>query len=372
MISYVLNMAPEEIVRVVRAEIDAAHRQPEFYWSASEDYLVQEDFDRRAYGIQDGSEYSLVTVEAQLDIEPRVERNYWILSILVHKNLGPQVIEDESALMAVDLTLDEFEQGFLALAGRTVGVRLDAQTLQAKEHFDRWWADLSERHPREAPVPYPSRAESVPQLEPPEPTVQIAGRPLVAGQWSYLVREAVGVFADPDALETAADELEIAGFDRASISVLGAEDQVKERIGRLYRSIAEIEDDGRAPRTVFVSKDARVEGETAAVGVPFYIGGVAGGAAVVASGGALSVAIAATIMVGTAAAGFGALLAHAVAQHQAKAIEQQLARGGLVLWVRVPDEDAEKRALGILEKADARHVHVHQMRRRWGPKDRLR
>jgi hypothetical protein len=110
------------------------------------------------------------------------------------------------------------------------------------------------------------------------------------GTLGYVHREAVGVFDNADALEAAVDELEISGFDRAAISVLASDKTVKDRLGRLYRSVAEIVDDPRAPLAAFVSKDSRVEGEAATVGVPLFIGGIAGGLAVVASGGALAAA----------------------------------------------------------------------------------
>lgn len=106
------------------------------------------------------------------------------------------------------------------------------------------------------------------------------------------------------------------------------------------------------------------------VPVPFLIGGLAGAAAVVASGGALAAAIAGTILAGGAGAGLGALLAGAVAHRHARRVEEQLAQGDLVLWVGIADEDAAKRAMAVLEKASARDVHVHAIERQWGPQDR--
>jgi VIT1/CCC1 family predicted Fe2+/Mn2+ transporter len=188
--------------------------------------------------------------------------------------------------------------------------------------------------------------------------------------WTYRARETVGVFADPDALEAAVDALERAGFDRAAISVLASEETVRERVGHLYRSAAEAADDSRAPQAAFVSRHSRVEGKAAAVGIPFQIGGFAGAYAVVAGGGTLAAAIAATILGGAVAGGLGALLAHAVARHHAERVREQLARGGLVLWVGTPDAEAEKRALEVLQKCGASAVHVHTIEREWGVKDR--
>jgi hypothetical protein len=96
------------------------------------------------------------------------------------------------------------------------------------------------------------------------------------GTLRYQVREVVGVFADFEMLEATVDELEVAGFDRSKIATLATDERIKERVGRLYRTVGEIEDDGQTPRAAFVSKDSRIEGEAAAVGIPFYIGCCAG------------------------------------------------------------------------------------------------
>ena len=188
--------------------------------------------------------------------------------------------------------------------------------------------------------------------------------------WRYHVREVVGVFADPDALEAAVDELQVSGFDRAAISVLAADGKIRERIGHLYRSVPRAADDPEAPQAAFISRDSRIEGAAVAVGVPFQIGGFVGAAAAVAAGGTLAAAIAATILGGAFAGGLGALLALAVARSHAETVRERLAQGGLVLWVSTPDEATETRALAILRRRGAGCVHVHELEREWGPRDR--
>jgi hypothetical protein len=148
--TYFLSIASTELVRLLRKEIEAAHGQPELYLAGREDFLIEEDFDRRAYGLRDGSGYDLVTNAAQLIVEPRVERDYWTLSLVYRRELGPQLTEDEDAFFGGELTLDEFETRFLAPGDGVVRVRLDVETPEAKRHFDRWWADFSARHPRRA------------------------------------------------------------------------------------------------------------------------------------------------------------------------------------------------------------------------------
>ncbi len=92
----------------------------------------------------------------------------------------------------------------------------------------------------------------------------------------YQSREAVAVFADPDALEAAVTALGIAGFDRAAISVLGAADKVRERIGRIYETVREIEDDPRVPRAAFISRGSRLEGAITATAAHLRTGSILG------------------------------------------------------------------------------------------------
>jgi hypothetical protein len=209
----------------------------------------------------------------------------------------------------------------------------------------------------------------------PEPTERdqsgTSAMSATSGTYSYRAREAVGVFADPDRLEAAVDQLEVSGFDRATISVLATDETVKDRVGHLYHNIAEIEDGRRVPQGAFVSTDSRVEGEAAAIGIPVYIGGVtAAGVVAVAFGGPLAAVIAAAVAGGAAGAGLGAILATAIGRRHADHVVEQIAQGGLVLWVSLRDDDAERRALQILNDAGARDVHVHDLQREWSLKDR--
>jgi hypothetical protein len=149
MATYVLHIPPKEVVRVVRAETNAAGGQPELYENAWQDYVIEEDYDRRAYGLEDGEQYDLVSVDAVLKIEPRLEQNYWVLTVEAKKQIGPRVIEDENGLIGAELTLEEFEANFLSPGDCEVVVRLQTQTPEAKKHFDSWWAGIGERHPHE-------------------------------------------------------------------------------------------------------------------------------------------------------------------------------------------------------------------------------
>lgn len=192
-----------------------------------------------------------------------------------------------------------------------------------------------------------------------------------AGTAPNIVREVVGVFDAPAHLETAINQLSIAGIDRGMMSVLGANARKTDEPGEheneaAPRSILDVSDDPRTPTTAFVSDGSWSEARGMATAVPLVIGGFGGAWAVAAAGGALLVAIGATLASGVVGASLGALLFHAVARHHAAAISEQMAQGGLILWVRVADQDAEKRALAVLEECGAGFVHTHMIDRPWG------
>ena len=195
-----------------------------------------------------------------------------------------------------------------------------------------------------------------------------------AGTVPNIVREAVGVFDTSAQLEMAIDHLSLAGIDRGMMSVLGAKTRKPHEPGEREneaapRSILEISDDPRTPTTAFVSDASWSEARGMATAVPLVIGGFGGAWAVAAAGGALLVAIGATVASGAVGAGLGALLFHAVARRHAAAISEQMTQGGLILWVRAADQAAEKRALAVLQECGAGFAHTHLIDRPWGVED---
>ena len=368
--TYILKLPAEEVVHLLRAETKSAHGEPQLSTSANKEYVIEEEFDCKAYGLQDGKEFDLITSLATLTIEPRVESGYWILQILVERVFGPVRTSEEGQLAFTELTLDEFEEELRGAGRKRVVVRLHVQTPAIRQDFGRWLAEMQARHPWKAPAAHPDAdAASEKQradLEQASGTKETAD---IATTRTYWTKEAVGVFSDPDALETAVDELEVSGFDRAAISVLATDSKARDQLDRFYRTINDVEDGGGVPRAAFVSSDSLAEGEAAVIGVPLYIGGFAGAAAVASAGGSLALAIAATVSGGVVGAALGALLAGAIARHHSAQAQEQLKRGGFVLWVSVSHPDKEKRAIAALSKMGAHDVHIHEIQREWSIKE---
>ncbi len=174
-----------------------------------------------------------------------------------------------------------------------------------------------------------------------------------------LVREAVGVFQDADALEAAIDSLMSQGFDRAEISLLAGERAVEAKLGAHYRRVQDLEDDPAVPRRAFVSTEAVGDVQGALIGGLIYLGGAAAAGALVATGGSLIGAAVAAALGGGTGGLLGSVLAGLVGDRHARGLQDQLDHGGLLLWVRTRDTAHEEKALRVLEDAGASDVHVH-------------
>ena len=175
------------------------------------------------------------------------------------------------------------------------------------------------------------------------------------------VREAVGVFHDERSLQDAADELMVASFDRSALSLLASERAVEEKLGHKYTKVEDIEDDETTPRIAYVGTDSRVEAKAALTGGLAYVGAIGTIGAIVASGGTITIAL-----IGAAAAAgsgglIGTLLNRFINRHHAQYLEQQLNHGGLLLWVAIKTPEQEQKAIEILERRGAEHVHLHDL-----------
>jgi hypothetical protein len=165
------------------------------------------------------------------------------------------------------------------------------------------------------------------------------------------IREVVALFDDTTALDAAVYALETHGFDRAAFSLLASEEAVAQKLGHRYQQVKEVEDDSRIPRDTFFSRVSRIEAEylpapaLASVGFLALVGiGTGLPAIIAASGGAL----------------IGAVIGRVIHQQHATRVQEQLARGGLLLWVNVRNAREEIMALEILRTHSAHDVHAHE------------
>ncbi|CCW17061.1 hypothetical protein EBBID32_14000 [Sphingobium indicum BiD32] len=178
-------------------------------------------------------------------------------------------------------------------------------------------------------------------------------------QASGALREAVGIFHSHRGLQDAIDELLSSGFHRAELSLLASERAVEEKLGHRYSRVDLLADDPEVPRTAFVSTEAIGDAEGGIIGGLVYVGALAAGCVIVATGGSLLAVIAGAGLAGGAGGLVGSMLANKLGNHHAEYLEEQIVRGGLLLWVRVRDPLHEERAMAILRKHSADKVHTH-------------
>lgn len=173
------------------------------------------------------------------------------------------------------------------------------------------------------------------------------------------VREAVGVFQSEADLQAAIDDLLTHGFDRSEISLLASQDAVEAKLDHTFERVSELEDDPGVPTIAYTSKETIGDAEGVVIGGLLYVGAVAGIVAVVASGGAVASILAAGAIGGGAGAAVGSILANIIGRRHADHINDQLERGGLLLWVRTWNAGDEARATKILSVHSGADVHVH-------------
>ena len=176
-------------------------------------------------------------------------------------------------------------------------------------------------------------------------------------------REAVGVFPDKTALEAAIDELLIEGFNRRELSLLASATAAERKLGLARKAPEDLADDPSALRTDYFCPEALGGAEGALVGGFTYV--PAAGALWVASavGGTTVVAAVATAATGGVGLLVGAGLAYWLSHRHSSYVQEQIDKGGLLLWVRTRTPELETKAVEILEKHKAHNVHVHDASR---------
>jgi hypothetical protein len=169
------------------------------------------------------------------------------------------------------------------------------------------------------------------------------------------IREAVAVFDDAEKLESAVSDLQSSGIDRSNLSLLAHPSLAQSPPGDSQR----LADDPAAPRESAVTDTDLRQGRVLGVGLAASIAALVAAGVTVATGGVAAATGAAAAAAGGAGA-IGALVGHALSEEQASFLDAQLAHGGVLLWVRTPDADAERRTLEVLHRYSS-HVGLHDL-----------
>ena len=180
-------------------------------------------------------------------------------------------------------------------------------------------------------------------------------------QVTFTIREAVGIFHRAEDLQGAIDELLNSGFHRSELGLLASETTVQDKLGPNIESVRVLADDPAVPRSAYVSPEAIGDAQGGLIGALVYAGAAVAAAAVVASGGTLAAILTGVVVVGGTGGLLGSVLARWLGDHHANYLQDQIDRGGLLLWVRTRNAMAEHRAVEILTRNSGTDVHVHAL-----------
>jgi hypothetical protein len=175
------------------------------------------------------------------------------------------------------------------------------------------------------------------------------------------IAEAVGIFHRNEELQSAIDDLLGSGFHRAELGLLASETAVRAKLGNQFKTVSALADDPRVPRSAYVSPEAVGDAQGGLVGALVYVGAAVAAGVFVASGATLMGIVTAVAIAGGAGGLLSSVLAKWLGEHHADYLQDQIDRGGLLLWVRTRHAADEQRAVEILKRHSGSEVHVHAL-----------
>jgi len=183
-------------------------------------------------------------------------------------------------------------------------------------------------------------------------------------------REVTGVFHSRKALIDAADDLLVAGFDRADIDVSAPLDELQRRLN--YQSIppADLADIPTAARQPLIDQGDVLTTDAVVGSLAGCIGAVAMAYFLIIRGMApLSVGIV-SVLTGLVVGGVAVLVVRRRLQRErVRGLEKLAEAHGLLIWVRVQSPEKEAEAQEILARHGAEAVHVHEIELAKTPED---
>ena len=166
--------------------------------------------------------------------------------------------------------------------------------------------------------------------------------------------EVIGIFGSLESFEAAISELLSHGFDQSELSVLASDEVIRQAVN--YKKIDELADNRKTPKAPFYAEENIAIAQGGVIGGLIYVGTLAAAGIGLAGKGVLSTSL---IAIATgASAVVGVIIAKFLGAHHKDYIENQLKKGGLLLWVHLRDKLKEKLVSDIFKKHLAREVHL--------------
>jgi hypothetical protein len=146
--TYPVDIAAEQVVRWLLEEQRSGYLPVEV--RATRQY-VSEPLDRPedvGLGDEDKADLGDILAVGILEVSPPPGKNGWMLSIRMEDPLGPRRPEDEPVPEGEEeIDLQTFEADFISSSRATEDITLDAETAEARAHFEALFADLlRDRH----------------------------------------------------------------------------------------------------------------------------------------------------------------------------------------------------------------------------------
>jgi hypothetical protein len=183
-------------------------------------------------------------------------------------------------------------------------------------------------------------------------------------------REVTGVFRSRKALIDAADDLLVAGFDRADIDVSASFDKLQRRLN--YQSIppADLADIPTAARQPLIDQGDVLTTDAVVGSLAGCVGAVAMAYFLIIRRMApLSVGIV-SVLTGLVVGGVAVLVVRRrMERERVRGLEKLAEAHGLLIWVRVQSPEKEAEAQEILARHGAEAVHVHEIELAKTPED---
>jgi hypothetical protein len=178
---------------------------------------------------------------------------------------------------------------------------------------------------------------------------------------AYRAREAVALFDDYADLVAAIEELELVGFDRAQISLMRSCKAAEGVLGRPVVDVRELEDEPNVPLGGWFDQHELNEGKAALAAGLAYVGSLVAIAAMIAEDSAVLAILAAGAVGGGLAGAGGIQLTRLVGRRRTRELQEQLARGGILLWAETRSGEQERLAVATLARHATRDVHLHDL-----------
>lgn len=174
-------------------------------------------------------------------------------------------------------------------------------------------------------------------------------------------REAVARFDDPQRLEAAISDLQSHGFDRADISFVAREGFLGEHASSGAGAAGDAADDATVKREAPVAGTDMQQGRVLGTSLAAVVAAFVAAGFTVATGGAAALAVGLAAAAGLGVGAAGAAFGMKAGDSGHNFIDEQLAQGGVLVWVRTQDVAAEQRALAILRDHGGAEIHLHDI-----------